>query len=100
MSTLITGGTGLIGSALAEKLLTRGERVVLFDAAPAETRLALLRAHGDNLHVVRGDVQSLAELVDAIRKHRVDAVVHLAFVLGGEGNRVRERPRASTSLAP
>src|SRR5262249_20155304 len=91
MSTLITGGTGLIGSVLAEKLLTRGERVVLFDAAPAETRLALLRVYGDNLHVVRGDVQSLAELVDAIRKHRVAAVVHLAFVLGGEGNRVPER---------
>ena len=48
MSTLITGGTGLIGSALAE-------------------------------------------LVDAIRTHKVAAVVHLAFVLGGEGNRVPER---------
>ena len=91
MSTLITGGTGLIGSALAEKLLARGERVVLFDAAPAETRLAPLRAHGDKLQVVRGDVQSLAELVDAIRTHKVAAVVHLAFVLGGEGNRVPER---------
>src|SRR5262245_7600726 len=91
MATLITGGTGLIGSALADKLLARGERVVLFDSAPAETRLAPLRAHGDNLQVVRGDVQSLAELVDAIRTHRVAAVVHLAFVLGGEGNREPER---------
>jgi dihydroflavonol-4-reductase/UDP-glucose 4-epimerase len=91
MATLITGGTGLIGSSLAEKLLARGERVVLFDAAPAEGRLAALRSYGDHLHVVRGDVQSIAELVEAIRTHRATSVVHLAFLLGGEGNLVPER---------
>ena len=91
MATLITGGTGLIGSSLAEKLLARDERVVLFDAAPAEARLAPLRTHGEHLQVVRGDVQSIAELVEAIRKHRVTAIVHLAFLLGGEGNLVPER---------
>src|SRR5215470_14549571 len=91
MTTLITGGTGLIGSALAEKLLGRGERVVLFDAAPAEARLAALRRHGDHLQVARGDVQSIAELVEASRKYKVTAIVHLAFILGGEGNLFPER---------
>jgi nucleoside-diphosphate-sugar epimerase len=91
MTTLITGGTGLIGSTLADKLLTRGDNVVLFDAAPAEARLAPLRAHGDRLAVVRGDVQALGELVDAVRRHRVTAIVHLAFLLGGEANLVPER---------
>jgi nucleoside-diphosphate-sugar epimerase len=91
VTTLITGGTGLIGSALAERVLARGERVVLFDAAPSATRVAALRAHGDNVSVVRGDVQSLGELVDAIRRHRVTAVVHLAFLLGSAGNRAPER---------
>ena len=82
MTTLITGGTGLIGACLAEKLLTRGERVVLFDPAVAEQRIAPLRAHGDRLHVVRGDVQSLVELLDVARTHRVSAIVHLAYLLG------------------
>jgi nucleoside-diphosphate-sugar epimerase len=30
MTTLITGGTGLIGTTLADQLLSGGERVVLF----------------------------------------------------------------------
>jgi nucleoside-diphosphate-sugar epimerase len=91
MTTLITGGTGLIGSALADKLLVRGEQVVLFDAALPDSRLAPLRGHGDRLAIVRGDVQSLAEMLEAIRRHRVSAIVHLAYVLGGEANLVPER---------
>jgi nucleoside-diphosphate-sugar epimerase len=90
MATLITGGTGLIGACLAEKLLARGERVVLLDATPTEWRLAPLRAHGERLQVRRGDVQSLAALLDAIRAHGVTAIVHLAYLLGAECNRLPE----------
>src|SRR5262245_23692049 len=91
VTTLITGGTGLIGAALATRLLGRGERVVLFEAAPSEMRLRALAGHGDRLTVIRGDVQSLGELIDAARAHRPRAIVHLAFVLGGEANAIPER---------
>jgi nucleoside-diphosphate-sugar epimerase len=87
---LITGGTGLIGACLAEKLLARGDRVVLFDPSIAERRVVPLRSHGDRLRVVRGDVQSLAELLNAIREHGVSAIVHLAYLLGAECNRSPE----------
>ena len=87
MATLITGGTGLIGAVLADLLLRRGERVVLLDAAPAEWRTGDLAATAaGRLHVVRGDVTSLVDLLDAIRTHGVTAVVHLAYVLGAESN--------------
>lgn len=87
MTTLITGGTGLIGACLADKLLARGERVALFDLAPAEWRIAPLRqAAGDRLRVIRGDVTSVVELLDAVRKTGAAAVVHLAYVLGAESN--------------
>jgi nucleoside-diphosphate-sugar epimerase len=95
MATLITGGTGLIGARLAAGLLERGERVVLLDLAIAEWRIAPLRSHGDRLTVVRGDVQSLAELLDALETHRVTALVHLAYVLGGESN---TRPELATRV--
>jgi nucleoside-diphosphate-sugar epimerase len=91
MATLITGGTGLIGSALAEELLGDGERVVLFDIALPEARVATLRRHGARLSLVRGDVQSLAELLSAIRGEEIDAIVHLAFVLGAAGEAEPER---------
>ncbi len=96
MTILITGGTGLIGACLAEKLLARGERVVLFDLAPAEWRIRQLRAAGgDRLRVVRGDVAALAEVLDAVRGGDLTAIVHLAYVLGAESN---ERPELATRV--
>ncbi len=87
MATLITGGTGLIGAVLAEKLLRRDERVVLFDVAPAAWRIAHLgELDRGRLVVVRGDVLSLVDLMDGIRAHGVTAIVHLAYVLGAESN--------------
>ena len=91
MATLITGGTGLIGTTLADQLLAAGLRVVLLDVALPETRVAPLRRHGERLTLVRGDVQALAELVSTIRAHEVDTIVHLAYVLGAVGNAEPER---------
>ncbi|MGH7322827.1 MAG: NAD-dependent epimerase/dehydratase family protein [Candidatus Rokuibacteriota bacterium] len=86
-TTLITGGTGLIGACLAEKLVALGERVALFDLAPAEWRIASLRAAGgERLRVIRGDVMSVVELLDALRETGATAIVHLAYVLGAESN--------------
>lgn len=91
MTTLVTGGTGLIGTTLAEALLAAGERVVLLDVALPEARVAPLRRHGDRLRLVRADVQALGELISTIRAHEVTAIVHLAYVLGAVGNAEPER---------
>jgi nucleoside-diphosphate-sugar epimerase len=91
VTTLITGGTGLIGVALAERLLARGERVVLFDVAPADGRVRELReVGGERLQVVRGDVLALVDLLEAGRRHGATALVHLAYVLGAESNTTPE----------
>jgi nucleoside-diphosphate-sugar epimerase len=71
VTTLITGGTGLVGASLAEKLVQRGEHVVLLDLAPAEWRIRhVAETAGARLTVARGDVTSLVDLLDAIRTHR------------------------------
>lgn len=96
MAVLITGGTGLIGASLAAKLLARDERVVLFDLSPAEWRTRYLdQGAGDRLRIVRGDVTSLVDLLDAVRTHDARAIVHLAYVLGGESN---ARPELATRV--
>jgi len=78
---LITGGAGFIGSHLAERLLDRGDRVVVLDNLSTGSvenirhlkSSAQLQYHLDNIE----NRQLLAELVDD-----ADIVVHLAAAVG------------------
>jgi UDP-glucose 4-epimerase len=78
---LITGGAGFIGSHLAERLLSRGDRVVLLDNLSTGSMENVrhlkssdrLQYHLDNIE----NRQLLAELVDD-----ADVVVHLAAAVG------------------
>jgi UDP-glucose 4-epimerase len=78
---LITGGAGFIGSHLAERLLARGDRVVLLDnlSTGSMDNIRHLKAssqmeyHLDNIE----NLQLLAELVDD-----ADVVIHLAAAVG------------------
>jgi UDP-glucose 4-epimerase len=78
---LITGGAGFIGSHLAERLLSRGDRVVLLDNLSTGSMDNIrhlksserLQYHLDNIE----NRQLLAELVDD-----ADIVIHLAAAVG------------------
>ena len=81
MRFLITGGAGFIGSHLAERLLDRGDNVVLLDnlSTGSMDNIRHLKAsermeyHLDNIE----NRQLIAELVDD-----ADVVVHLAAAVG------------------
>ena len=81
MRFLITGGAGFIGSHLAERLLDRGDRVVLLDNLSTGSvenirhlkGSARLEYHLDNIE----NRQLLAELVDD-----AEVIVHLAAAVG------------------
>jgi CDP-paratose 2-epimerase len=78
---LITGGAGFIGSALADRLLGRGDAVTVFDnfaRAGGRERLGRLEArHGrERLHIVSGDVRDYAALADVTQG--AHAIYHLA----------------------
>ena len=77
---LITGGCGFIGTNLADRLLSQGERVCVFDnlSRPGvERNLHWLReTHGDRLLFRNADVRDLAAVRDAVR--RASAVFHFA----------------------
>jgi len=78
---LITGGAGFIGSHLAERLLARGDRVVLLDNLSTGSMdnirhlkvSSQMEYHLDNIE----NLQLLAELVDD-----ADIIVHLAAAVG------------------
>ncbi|HET9985085.1 MAG TPA: GDP-mannose 4,6-dehydratase [Longimicrobiales bacterium] len=77
---VVTGGAGFIGSNLADTLLTRGERVVVYDdlSRPgAEKNLHWLRSrHPKRLQVEVGDVRDAGHVKRVVS--RAHSVYHLA----------------------
>lgn len=79
MSTLITGGAGFVGLALAERLLADGEHIVLFDrAAPPDSLMS--RLDSPRLQWLLGDIRSAADVDAALAVAGVDCVVHAAAI--------------------
>lgn len=81
MRYLITGGAGFIGSHLAERLLDRGDRVVLLDnlSTGSVENIRHLKSSAHMQYHLDGieNRQLLAELVDD-----ADRIVHLAAAVG------------------
>ncbi len=83
MATMITGGTGFLGSYLARHLVEekgmRGRELVLFDRYPNRERIA---AVADDVTVIAGDITEPSEIAAAITALKVDRIYHLAAILG------------------
>src|SRR4030088_476646 len=77
---VITGGSGFIGTNLADRLLSAGERVVLFDnlsrTGVEQNHKWLRRRHGDLMRLEVADVRNLAAVRRVIGE--ASAVFHLA----------------------
>jgi CDP-glucose 4,6-dehydratase len=76
--TLVTGGTGLVGGWLVERLIAAGAEVVCLvrDWVPRSTLLSgpVL----EKVAVVRGDVRDQALLERTLGEYEIDTVLHLA----------------------
>mgnify|MGYP003313912023 CR=1 FL=1 len=92
MRALITGGAGFIGSHLADRLLERGDQVILLDDL-STGRLANIGHLDDDTHAefVLGSVLNV-DLIDHVVS-RVDVVYHLAAAVGV--NLIVEKPLES-----
>ena len=92
MRALVTGGAGFIGSHLADRLLDRGDQVVLLDDL-STGRLANIEhlTGSPDAEFVLGSVLN-ADLVDHVVS-RVDTVFHLAAAVGV--NLIVEKPLES-----
>jgi len=77
---LITGGSGFVGANLANRLLTDGEHVLLYDnltRAGVEQNYEWLRQeHGDRVRLERADIREADRLGNAVKN--ASAVFHLA----------------------
>ena len=78
---LVTGGAGYIGTHTCVALLDKGYEVAVLDNFSNSWPEALERVQhitGKKLRVHRGDVRDRADVVLALRRSEVTAVVHLA----------------------
>jgi dTDP-L-rhamnose 4-epimerase len=85
-NTLITGGAGFIGSAIALKLANRGYTVTVLDNLSKQIhgddpeQSYLYRCIKDNVLFIRGDVNNRADWQRALQGQ--DSVIHLAAETG------------------
>jgi nucleoside-diphosphate-sugar epimerase len=80
-TTLITGGSGFLGSRLAARLQERGERVVLLDRRFEPAALAGL---APGYETIEADVTSFEQVQRAVAGVRPRGIVHLAAILSGQ----------------
>jgi UDP-glucuronate 4-epimerase len=88
MRILVTGSAGFIGSAVALRLLARGDEVVgldnmnpYYDVRLKEARLARVSAHTGYTHV-HADLADREAVERVFAEHRPERVVHLAAQAG------------------
>jgi len=84
---LLTGGAGFIGSHLAERLLARGDRVVVLDNFndaydPALKRRNALALSAAGAEVLTGDIRDRERVAQLFERGSFDALVHLAAMAG------------------
>jgi nucleoside-diphosphate-sugar epimerase len=84
MTIMVTGGTGFVGLALTEALLTRGEHVVVYALdAPPPAALRVFAGLPGKLTSEIGSVTDPEALTSAMRRHAVDRLFPFAAITAG-----------------
>lgn len=88
IKVLITGGAGFIGSAIAKKLMDRGDQVVIidnfndyYDPSLKEARIKKF-LKGYKFKLYRGDIRDEKLTEKIFKNEKIDKVIHLAAMAG------------------
>ncbi len=79
MSSMITGGTGFIGSQVVRHLLDKGEKnPVVFDISLSKNRLDDV---ADQIEMVKGDLGNFNHVLNTVKKARPKVIYHMGAML-------------------
>ena len=78
MTSLITGGSGLMGVEVARLLLEQGEKPVVFSRNPSTPKLADV---ADHVEGIAGDLGIFSHVLNAVKKTRPNVIYHMGGML-------------------
>jgi UDP-glucose 4-epimerase len=93
-TVLVTGGTGFLGSYVAEELVAEGHDVVAYDLSTDDRILSKLGI-AEDVAIRRGDVSEATDVIRAVRETGATRVIHLAALLT---NAARDNPRTALDV--
>jgi UDP-glucose 4-epimerase len=80
MNILVTGA-GLIGCHLARRLADAGDKATLYDLSPNREYIQKIVGK-DRVQIVAADMRDLPAIIQALKQHEIDTVVHTAGLIG------------------
>ena len=99
MATLVTGGTGFVGSNIVKALLQRGHEVVCFDlVAPDGLTRKYAEPWSDEVSFVQGDILSKGDLERVAAQHDIVKIVHAAVYTGIRRDIEAQRSRSIVDI--
>ena len=81
MNILVTGGAGYIGSITCVQLIAAGHRPIILDSlvnAKVEVVNRIAQVSGQRPEFIQADVRDRARMVQVLREHAIEAVIHFA----------------------
>ena len=98
MATLVTGGTGFVGSNIVKTLAQRGHTVVCLDmTAPDALVRSYIEPWAAQVTFIQGDILD-KEDVAGVEAHDIDKIVHAAVFTGILPDIERERSRSIVDI--
>ena len=100
MATLVTGGTGFVGSNIVKTLAQWGHEVVCFDvAAPDALVRSYVQPWEERVTFIQGDILNKGDLERVAAHHNITRIVHAAaFTPSRASNIETERSRSIVDI--